>query len=178
MKNMPKGLCRPRDFTLLLNNPGYSFSAVASKRRPRVESKGASMPNPSVSSVTIDGDKFNALSTHFSVSTMHGAGMPQMGSQVWGIEVVVDMHDMENMPHATLQKLFKLASTITQDSVKDIKIQFWTDESQQDAICTYGFQGWISHFSNSSGAGGNHTLSLSLQPKLDAKQFVNITMGN
>ena len=136
------------------------------------------MANPSVSSVTIDGDTFDALSTHFSVSSMHGAGMPQMGTLVWAIEVTVDMHDTDNMPYATLQKLFKLSSTVTQESVKDIKIQFWTDESQQNAICTYSFQGSIIHFSNSSGNGGNHTLNLSLQPQLDSKQFVNMTMGN
>ena len=137
------------------------------------------MANPSVSSVTIDGETFDALSVHFSVSTTHGGvGMPMMGSLVCSIEVTVDMHDTDNMPYATLQKLFNLASTVTSDSIKDIKIQFWTDETQQDAICTYSFKGWIAHYSNSSGSGSNHTLSMSLQPALDEKQFVNITMGN
>jgi hypothetical protein len=137
------------------------------------------MANPSISSVSIDGNTFDALSVHFGVSTTHGhAGMPTMGSLVCSIEVAVDMHDTENMPYSTLQTLFKLASTMTRDSVKDIKIQFWTDETKQDAICTYSFQGWIAHYSNSSGSGSNHTLNLSLQPALDEKQFVNITMGN
>ncbi len=137
------------------------------------------MANPSVSSVTIDGDTFDALSVHFSVSTTHGSmGMPAMGSLVCSIEVMVDMHDTDNMPYATLQKLFNLASTVTRDSIKDIKIQFWTDETQQDAICTYSFEGWIAHYSNVSGSGSNHTLSMSLQPALNEKQFVNITMGN
>jgi hypothetical protein len=137
------------------------------------------MANPSVSSITIDGETFNALSVHFSVSSTHGnVGMPVMGSLVCSIEVMVDMHDTKNMPYATLQKLFSLASTVTSDSIKDIKIQFWTDETQQDAICTYSFRGWIAHYSNASGSGSNHTLSMSLQPALDEKQFVNITMGN
>jgi hypothetical protein len=137
------------------------------------------MANPSISSVTIDGETFNALSVHFSVATTHGnIGMPMMGSLVCSIEVMVDMHDTVNMPYATLQKFFNLASTVTSDSIKDIKIEFWTDETQQDAICTYSFKGWISHYSNVSGSGSNHTLSLSLQPALDDKQFVNITMGN
>ncbi len=137
------------------------------------------MANPSVSSVTIDGDTFNALSVHVSVSTIHGSvGMPSMGALACSMEVTVDMHDTENMPYATLQKLFNLASTVTRDSIKDIKIQFWTDDSQQNAICTYSYRGWIAHYSTSSGGGSNHTLSLSLQPELDAKQFVNITMGN
>lgn len=136
------------------------------------------MASPSVTSVTIDGDTFNAFSVHFSVSTMHDVGMPLMGSLVWAIEVAIDMHDTKNMPFDALQKLFKLASTVTQESVKDMKVQFWTDDSRTDAICTYSFQGWISHYSNSSGSGGNHTLTLSLQPKLEGSQYVNITMGN
>ncbi len=136
------------------------------------------MANPSISSVTIDGDRFNALAVHFGVSSHHGIGMPMMGSLVYSIEVTVDMHDTDNVPYAMLQKLYKLASTITKDSVKDIKIEFWAEESQQDAICTYSFEGWISHFGNTSASGGNHTLTLSLQPKLDEKQFVNMTMGN
>ena len=136
------------------------------------------MPSPSVSSITIDGTRFNALSVHFSVSTSHSIGMPLMGSSVYAIEVQVDMHDTENMPFPTLQKLFQLASVVTRDSIKDIKVEFWADDSQTDAICVYSFQGWISHFANTSGSGGNHTLALSLQPKLDEKQFVNITMGN
>jgi hypothetical protein len=137
------------------------------------------MATPSVTSVTIDSDTFNALSAHFSVSTMHNStGMPYMSTLVWAIEATVDTHDTQNMPFATLQKLFKLASTVTEDSMKNIKVQFWADESRSDVICTYSFQGWISHYSISSGSGGNHTLTLSLQPKLDSNHYVNITMGN
>jgi len=136
------------------------------------------MANPSVSSITIDGERFNALSVHFGVSAAHSVGMPAMGSLVYSIEVSVDMHDTRNMPFVTLQKLYKLASTVTKDSIKPIKIEFWSDDSQTDAICTYSFNGWISHFGNSSGSGANHTLTLSLQPTLDEKQFVNMTMGN
>jgi len=133
---------------------------------------------PCVTSITIDGDTFLALSAHFSVSAMHDVGMPQMGTLVWSIEATIDMHDTKNIPFATLRKLFKLASTVTKESVKDIKVEFWTDDSRTDAICTYSFQGWISHYSNSSGGGGNHTLTLSLQPKLDTNQYANITMSN
>ncbi|HEY1744770.1 MAG TPA: hypothetical protein VGG18_16495 [Granulicella sp.] len=137
------------------------------------------MAKPSISTVTIDGSTFNALTTHIGIATQHGSmGMPQMGQISCAIEIAVDMHDIENMPYATLQKLFGLASTVTQESVKDIKISFWRDESQQDAICTYSFRGWISKFTNDSGGGANHTLQLSLQPALDARQFINITMGN
>ena len=137
------------------------------------------MAKPSISTVTIDGDTFQALTTHIGFTTSHGSvGMPQMGQIFCAIEVTVDMHDTENMPYATLQKLFNLASTVSQESIKDIKISFWQDETQQDAICTYSFQGWISNYANSSGGGANHTLQLSLQPALDSRQFINVTMGN
>ena len=137
------------------------------------------MARPSNATISIDGDNFNALSTHLGVASHHSfQGMPQMGSLACTIDVTVDMHDTENLPYAILQKLFLLASNINQDAIKDIKITFWTDENQLDAICTYSFRGWISNFANSSGGGSNHTLLLSLQPALDSKQFVNITMGN
>ncbi len=137
------------------------------------------MARPSNATISVDGNSFNALSTHFSVSSQHSFdGMPQMGTLMSTIDFTVDMHDTENLPYGTLQKLFALASNVTRDAIKDIKISFWTDESQQDAICTYTFRGWISNFTNTSGGGSNHTLHLSLQPALDPKQFVNISMGN
>jgi hypothetical protein len=37
--------------------------------------------------------------------------------------------------------------------IKDIKIEFWKDESQEEAICTYQFKGWISNFSMEGGGG-------------------------
>ncbi len=81
-------------------------------------------------------------------------------------------------PYAILNKIYTLANGVTRDKVKDIKIEFWTDESQTDAICTYSFQGWISQFSTGSGGGSNHTLNLSLQPMLQAQQYIKIEMGN
>jgi hypothetical protein len=67
---------------------------------------------------------------------------------------------------------------LTRDKVKEIKIEFWADEKQAAAICTYVFQGWIASFSIDGGEMGNHILSLALQPALDPKQYVNITLGN
>jgi hypothetical protein len=137
------------------------------------------MARPSNATVSVDGNSFNALSTHFGVASHHSFnGVPQMGSLMCTIDVTIDMHDADNLPYATLQKLFTLASNVTKDAIKDIKITFWTDESQTDAICTYTFRGWISSFTSTSGGGSNHTLNLSLQPALDDKQFVNISMGN
>ena len=109
---------------------------------------------------------------------MHSIGMPLMGQLVYSIEATVDMHDTRNMPFDLLQMLYGLASTVVRASIKDIKIEFWTDDSQTDVICSYAFRGWISHFSNTSGSGSNHLLSLSFVPELDEKQFVKMNMGN
>lgn len=82
------------------------------------------------------------------------------------------------MPFANLSKLYALATLTTRDKIKDIKIEYWKDDAQLDAICTYNFRGWISLFSTSSGQGSNHTLRLNLQPELDAKQYVDVKLGN
>ncbi len=55
------------------------------------------MAQPSNSTVTIDGDKFNAMSANISLATLHDhTGMPMMGSVQCAIEVSVDLHDTEN----------------------------------------------------------------------------------
>ncbi len=134
---------------------------------------------PSNATVTIDGDKFNAIATHVEISTVHdNTGMPMMGSLKCTISAMVDMHDNQNMPFATLAKLYDLAHLVTRDKIKDIKIEFWTDDSQKDALVTYTFRGWLSLFATSSGDGANHTLKIDIQPALDPKQFVNIKLGN
>ncbi len=137
------------------------------------------MALPLMSTLTIDGTKFNALSAHVGLATDHDhTGMPQMGTLRCAIDCTVDMHDNVNLPYGTLQKLFQLANVVTRDKIVDVKVEFWADESQADALCTYSFKGWISSWNTSSGAGANHTLSLSLQPALDSKNFVDLKLGN
>ncbi|NYF78800.1 hypothetical protein [Granulicella arctica] len=137
------------------------------------------MAVPATTTVTIDDIKFNAITVHVGLSTVHDdSGMPAMGSTRCAVECVVDMHDNVNMPYASLQRLFELAKVVTRDKIKDIKIEFWQDESRQDALCTYSFKGWLSSFSTGSGGGMNHTLSMSIQPALDMKNFIDLKMGN
>ncbi len=137
------------------------------------------MAQPSNSTVTIDGNKFNAMAAHVSFATLHDhTGMPMMGSLQCVMQFVVDLHDTENMPYATLNALYTLANGVTRDKVKDVKVEFWTDESQSDAICTYSFKGWVSEFSTGSGGGANHTLNLRVQPLLSDQQYINVEMGN
>jgi hypothetical protein len=141
--------------------------------------KGLAMPQPSNATVTVDGNKFNAHSVHFGIENRHDHhGMPMMGTPCYSIECSIDAHDTENLPFSTLQSLFSLASVVTKDSIKDIKIEFWIDENQNDAICTYSFRGWISEFHTTGGSGGNHSLHLTFVPALAKNQYADIKMGN
>ncbi|HLW83630.1 MAG TPA: hypothetical protein VKR60_00365 [Candidatus Sulfotelmatobacter sp.] len=139
------------------------------------------MAQPAITTVTVDGQKFNALSASVSFATASDqSGMPQMGSLSCGIDVVVDIHDNQNMPFGTLKKLFELANVVTRDKIKDMKIEYWQDEKQQDAICSYAFKGWISHWHTSSGGNGstNHVLSMSLQPAINSQNFSELRISN
>lgn len=138
------------------------------------------MATPSNTTVTIDGLKFNAYSANVSLATSADAsGMPGMGTLSCGVQVAVDMHDTLNMPFSTLKRLYELASVVTRDKIKPIKIEYWQDESQQDALCVYSFKGWISNWSTGSGgSGSNHVLHLSLQPALDTQNFVDLQLSN
>lgn len=137
------------------------------------------MPQPSNTTVTIDGAKFNAMSASLSLATKSDhAGMPLMGSLNIAIEVIVDLHDNKNIPFAIVKKLFELANVVTRDKIKEIKIEFWQDENQQDALCSYVFNGWISHFHTGSGEGANHLLSLSIQPAVDSKNSADLKISN
>jgi hypothetical protein len=134
---------------------------------------------PSNVSVTVDGNKFNAFSTHIGVETAHDfTGMPAMGRSSYTIDCCVNMHDFVNLPFSTLKRLYDLSNGVTRDKIVDIKVEFWTDERQQDAICSYSFRGWIGSFHATGGGGGNHTLALTFIPELDQQQFVKLDMGN
>jgi hypothetical protein len=137
------------------------------------------MPNPCNATVTFDGQKFNALSANFEVATMHdNTGMPSMGTTACAIGVVVDVHDDVNIPFSVLNNMFEHSHTMTKDKIKEIKIEFWKDESKKNAVCTFSFRGWISRFALMGGGGDNHMLSLSLQPELGSQQFVKFAVGN
>ncbi len=137
------------------------------------------MAKPSNSTITIDGNKFNAESAHFSLGTHHDhTGMPNLGQTQVAIAFTVDLHDTMNLPNAVLGQLFNLSHSMTRDKIVPIKIEYWTDESQTDAICTYSFDGWISQYSTGSGGEGNHTLHLSVQPIIGANQYMTVEFGN
>jgi hypothetical protein len=147
--------------------------------------------SPYRSTCTIDGNKFDALEIMVAFETAKDrAGMPQMGSLNTTIRVLVDFHDDQNMPFGTLSKLFDMAKVVTRDKVKDIKLEYWKDDSHQDALCSYKFKGWISGFHTANPAGGdgglatdsnpnlNHMLVLDLEPALNQQNFKEISLSN
>ena len=146
--------------------------------------------SPYRSTCTIDGNKFDAVEIRVVFETAKDrAGMPQMGSLLTTIKVVVDMHDDTNMPFGTLSKLFDLANVVTRDKVRDMKLEFWKDDSHQDALVSYKFKGWISGHQTANPAGGdetagkdsvnlNHMLVLDLEPALNQQNFKEVTLSN
>ena len=161
------------------------------------------MAAPSRCTVTIDGTKFDAVSSSIRFATdKDKAGMPQMGSLLTEIRVWADFHDDQNLPFASLKRFFDLANVVTRDKIKSIKVEFWKDDAHQDALCSYSFKGWISRFQtynpssstrgmnldNGSSNNGksfqgiapqlNHMLVLDLEPVLNQENFTDIAMGN
>jgi hypothetical protein len=112
-----------------------------------------------------------------------------MGSLQTSIRAYVDFHDDVNMPYSTMNALFSLANVVTRDKVKDVKLEFWKDETKQDALCSYSFKGWISGHhtmnpyqgadaSKSGDTGVNHVLVLDIEPSLNQQNFSDISLSN
>ena len=146
--------------------------------------------------VTVDGTKFDAVSTSVRFSTdKDRAGMAQMGSLRTSIRVWADFHDDTNLPHASVKKLFDLANVVTRDKIKDMKIEYWKDDSHKDALAAYNFKGWISRFETSNPhdmvtmrtiaddhpaapRALNHMIVLDLEPAMNQQNFSEIRMSN
>ena len=145
------------------------------------------MANPYRSTVTIDGTKFDAVSSQVVFSTSKDrAGMPEMGSLKTQIRVWADFHDDKNLPHASVKKFFEMSNVVDFDKLKDIKIEFWKDDAHKDALCTFKFKGWISNFETSnppplapgSDPGVNHLLVMDLEPALNQASHSEISISN
>lgn len=155
------------------------------------------MPTPYRCTVTVDGTKFGAVCSSVQFSTEKDrAGVPQMGSLNTTIRVWADFHDDQNLPFSAIQKMFNLANVVTKDKIKAMKIEFWKDDSHQDALCSYSFNGWIRRFetTNPIELTGlereiqtelqsltpdlNHVLVLDLEPAMNQQNFKDIKMTN
>jgi len=159
------------------------------------------MAAPYRCTVTIDGTKFDAVSTSVTFATEKDkAGMPKMGSLLTEVRVWADFHDDKNLPFSAVKKFFDMANVVTRDKIKDMKIEFWKDDSHADALCSYAFKGWISRFEtsnereftkelfmnaddqNKSFIGMrpalNHLLVLDLEPTLSQEHFGDLKISN
>ncbi len=147
------------------------------------------MAQPSIATVSIGSNRFNAIGIHFGLSSLRDgmAGMPVMGSMACSIAVVVNLNDQVNLPFVMLNDIFQLSHHVTREKIQDIKLTFWADDAKQDVICTYSFRGWITNYvtatgvSRGSSEGGdatNHLLTLTLEPELDQQQFIKVQLGN
>jgi hypothetical protein len=152
------------------------------------------MSNQLRSTVTVAGNKFDALASSVRFGTLKDrAGMPEMGTLSTAIKVYVDFHDDTNLPYSTLQQLFNLANVVTRDKIVDMKIEYWKDDAKRDALCSYKFKGWISRFETgnplptTTPEGGvtassfptiNHLLTIELEPAMNQQNFKDISMGN
>ncbi len=147
--------------------------------------------------VTVDGTKFGAVSTSVQFSTEKDrSGVPQMGSLSTVIRVWADFHDDQNLPFSAVKKMFDLANVVTTDKIKPMKIEFWKDDSRQDALCSYSFNGWIRRFETTNpielsaldkemeaefrsiSPDLNHVLVLDLEPAMNQQNFKDIKMSN
>ncbi|MGO4209905.1 hypothetical protein AB4043_03635, partial [Terriglobus sp. YAF25] len=90
----------------------------------------------------------------------------------------------------TMSNLFNLSNVVTRDKVKPIKLEFWKDDSHQDALASYNFNGWISGFhtlnpyqsetqlKDEDHAGVNHILVLDLEAQMNQQNFRDIMLSN
>jgi len=158
------------------------------------------MANPYRTTVTIDGNKFQAVTTSVKFNTAKDrSGVAQMGSLSTKIRVWADLHDDVNLPFSVVKSLFDLANVVTRDKIKAVKIEFWKDDSQQDALISYSFNGWIRRFETSNPldflprhvsastedalAEGtapslNHMLVLDIEPALNQQNFQDVKLSN
>ena len=149
------------------------------------------MAAPYRSTCTIDGQKFDCLSVSASFNTdKDRSGMPQMGSLSTTMRVYVDFHYDTNIPFSTMSNLFQLSNVVTRDKVKPIKLEFWKDDSHQDALATYSFNGWISGYhtlnpyqsdeqlEDQNHSGVNHVLVLDLEAAMNQQNFSDISLSN
>src|SRR5262249_18750224 len=110
--------------------------------------------------ITIDGTEFDAESTNVVFTTlMEAKGMPNLSTFGSTIRVLVNMHDDTNLGFDKLKKLFDLANLPTREKIKDMQVDFWTDDDKTKRLASYKFQGWICRFETSNPLPTNGTHS-------------------
>jgi hypothetical protein len=139
---------------------------------------------PNHVTVEIGDVKFDALSASIEAtappdSTYRSYLRPLMGRLDVQFHVSVNAHDDVNLPFGSLQELMSLALNQASDQIRDIKINYWKDESRNDVIASFSFEGWI-YYARLEGTGQmNHRLDMILVPKvLSDSSYIKINITN
>lgn len=137
--------------------------------------------NLSPVTVTIGDLKVDAYSAHAGIANLptDHAGTPVAGTVDPNISFQVDLNNQSGSDtFQAIKELFNLCNQVSTQKAKQVKLEFWKDQAHQDVHLTMKFSGWVSSWHIMSGSGQNHILAVSLQPKLDAQNFMNIEIGN
>lgn len=168
-------------------------TAIAGVNRQAINGISTIASTPAPVTVTIDGTKFTAIEAIFSLQTgIDKASLPVLQEIAPKVDVWVDLSNDKNVPFATLMKLFTLSYIPDRDKFnKQMKIEFWKDDSQQNVINSIKFAGWISKFeqynpafsqtgypviTDGNGQAYRNLLHIQLVPVISSLQ--KITIGN
>jgi hypothetical protein len=117
-----------------------------------------------------------------SPSTEHG--IPRMEAPVVVARCRFDLDDEKNIDNQKIQQLYELSTEQRKkDRIKKMKLEFWTDLSQEEATVSYEFNGWISGLKTANeekadGTGRNHYLKCELTMDRTEGNFRAFRVGN
>jgi hypothetical protein len=125
--------------------------------------------------VKIGGISFNSNHVSFSMNTHRDStGLPILQNLQTTVAIQIDMYDRANIPFDALKALFEMARLPTGANVKDVEINFWSDDAQKDVVCSYHFKGWITRYETYTAPGSNGILALELCPIINQKTGANV----
>lgn len=146
------------------------------------------MANPYRCTAQIGDVEIQAVSVDFDLfSRKDDLGLPKIGSASTNIELTIDLLDTDNATFQKVSRLFELANRVHQEKVVDMKLSYWLDENQEDAIMQLSFPGWVSRFNASqpmiagpdAGKQGLvHMLVVGIEPALDETHYKRIVISN
>jgi len=135
--------------------------------------------------VTFGGQSFFVRDASFGIHTAKDhSGMPVMSSLSTTVEFCVALGDKDNFDFSKLKALFDFANVPDRTKVKEFKVEFFLDDKNNDVVCSYKGDGWISsfHTSNVGGENGernhNHLLHCVITPAINYEMGKHITLGN
>jgi hypothetical protein len=139
-----------------------------------------------LASVTFEGiPRFDVEEAIVDVSTTPDlTGMPVLQSLKTVVHFTINANDQENIPFASIQKLFDLSNVPEENKIKNCKVEFWKNDKKQDVIASYSFKGWISHFRTSntgienSNKSYNHLIHVTVIPVINKALHSELRIGN